>query len=145
MPGYINAPQDTAAVLRDGWLRTGDLGEVDQAGYLTLVGRSKDLIYAERARIYPPDLEEVLGEHPDVASAAVFGISDGDGVESAAAAVVPRPGRAPRDEDLIAWVSARRGARLAPTAVHVVDDLPILASGKVDRHTLRQRYSAAGS
>lgn len=143
MPGYINAPQDTAAVLQDGWLRTGDLGRLDRAGYLTLMGRSKDLIYAERARIYPPDLEEVLTEHVDVAAAAVFGISNSDGVESAAAAVVPRPGRVPRHEDLITWVAERRGARLTPAVIHVVDDLPTLASGKVDRHALRERYTAS--
>ncbi|GAA4798981.1 AMP-binding protein [Actinomycetospora chlora] len=141
MPGYVGAPDDTAAVLRDGWLWTGDLGRLDGAGYLTLVGRTKELIYGERARIHPPDIEEVLAEHPAVASAAVFATRDRDGVEAAAAAVVPRRGRAPSAAELVDWVAARRGSRVAPSVVHLVDDLPTLVGGKVDRRALRERYS----
>lgn len=142
MPGYLNAPQDTAAVLQQGWLRTGDLGRLDAQGYLSLAGRVKDLIYAERARIYPPEVENTLAEHPDVASVAVFGITDSDGVESAAAAVVPRNGRAPGSDELIAWVAEGRGPRLAPSAVYLVDELPTVASGKIDRSALRQQYTS---
>ena len=136
MPGYVNDPQQTAEAFHGDWFRTGDLGAVDGAGYLTLVGRRKELIFAERARIYPVEVENSLLTHPDVAAAGVFAVADADGTESAAAAVVPRPGRSPAPDGLIAWVAGQRGANVAPTEVHVVAELPTTPSGKLDRGAL---------
>jgi fatty-acyl-CoA synthase len=141
MPGYIGAPEETAAVLRDGWFRTGDLGSLDEEGYLTLVGRAKEVIFAERARIYPSEVENCLVAHPDVTAAGVFARADADGVETAAAAVVPRAGRAPAADELIGWVAGRRGPTVAPTEVHIVENLPLTPSGKVDRAALARQAS----
>lgn len=141
LPGYLNDPQQTAEALQDGWLRTGDLGSVDSEGYLTLVGRAKEVIFAEHANIYPSEVENCLVTHPDVAAAGVFARADPDGVESAAAAVVPRDGHTPSPAALIDWVAEHRGAAVAPSAVHLVDDLPVAPSGKIDRPTLRRRLA----
>lgn len=138
MPGYVNNPQQSAEVLHEGWFRTGDLGFLDDAGYLTLAGRIKDVIFAEHARIYPDEIENSLITHPDVAAAGVFAVADPDGVESAAAAIVPRHGRSPAPDALITWVAGQRGVAVAPVEVRLVDDLPTTPSGKVDRNALRR-------
>ncbi|TCK22353.1 class I adenylate-forming enzyme family protein [Pseudonocardia endophytica] len=141
MPGYIGNPEETAAVLRDGWFRTGDLGSLDEHGYLTLVGRAKEVIFAERARIYPSEVENCLVAHPGVTAAGVFARADGDGVETAAAAVVPRAGCAPTADELIGWVAGHRGPTVAPSEVRLVADLPLTPSGKVDRAALARQAS----
>ncbi|MBW0104534.1 class I adenylate-forming enzyme family protein [Pseudonocardia sp. KRD291] len=141
MPGYVGDPQQSAAVLHEGWFRTGDLGHLDDAGYLTLAGRTKDVIFAEPARIYPGDVENALLAHPAVAAAGVFAVADPDGTESAAAAVVPRPGHSPSPDALLAWVAERRGPARAPAEIHLVDDLPTTPSGKIDRAALRRELT----
>lgn len=136
MPGYVNDPQQTAEVLDQGWFRTGDLGVLGPDGYLTLVGRKKDVIFAAPARIHPAEVENSLLAHPDVAAAGVFAVADAAGDEAAAAAVVPHPGRSPSPEALIDWVTGHRGANAAPAEVRLVDDLPTTPSGKIDRSAL---------
>ena len=102
-----------------------------------------EVIFAEHARIYPNEIETCLLSHPDVASATVFAQHDDDGSETAAAAVVARPGRTPAPADLIGWVADRKGENLAPTAVQLVEDLPLTHSAKVDREELRRRFASA--
>lgn len=143
MPGYVNAPRETAAVLRDGRLRTGDLGHLDDAGYLTLVGRGKDVIFAEDANIHPAEVEGCLLAHPDVAGACVFAVTDADGSESAGAAVVARPDRSPTAAELIGWVAGNRGPAVAPSDVYLVADLPATPSGKTDRDAVRRAVTGA--
>lgn len=138
MPGYVDAPAETAAVLRDGWLDTGDVGFLDADGYLTLVGRTKDVILGEHAHVHPLAVENTLLTHPDVGAAAVVALTDADGVETAVAAVVARDGRTPDPAELSAWLADRRGRDRVPALVHVVDVLPTLPSGKVDRAALRE-------
>ena len=141
MTGYLNAPDQTAEAMRDGWFRTGDLGRLDGAGYLTLAGRQKEVIFAEHARIYPAEIDDVLLAHPAVAAAAVFGVRDRDLVETPVAAVVVRTGHTPSSSDLIEWVRRDRGPHHAPSAVHFLDALPTTPSAKVDRTALRERFS----
>lgn len=141
MSGYVNDPQQTAEVLRDGWLRTGDLGKLDNAGYLTLAGRKKEMIIAEDANIYPAEIENVLLAHAAVAEAAVFGATDRDGAESAVAAIVPRPGQRPEPDELKRWVSQHRGPHFVPTTMVVVEKLPLTPVGKIDRATLRTQLA----
>jgi acyl-CoA synthetase (AMP-forming)/AMP-acid ligase II len=143
MPGYVDDPRQTTEALRDGWFRTGDLGFVDDDGYLTLVGRAKEVIFAERERIYPSEVENCLVAHPGVAAAGVYARTDGDGVETAAAAIVPLDGHVPSPAELIGWVAERRGANVAPSEVHLVDDLPVTPSGKIDRIALRESAGRA--
>ena len=142
MSGYLNAPAATAALFCDGWLRTGDLGYLDQDGYLWLVGRGSEVIFAEHARIYPTDVENCLLGHPAVAAAAVFAQHDADRAETAAAAVVPHEGSCPEPAELIAWVTERRGPHLAPHTVYLADDLPLTHSAKVDREAVRVRFAS---
>ena len=77
MPGYYKRPDLTAETIRDGWIHTGDLGYVDEDGFLYLVDRKKDLIISGGVNVYPRDIEEVVARHPAVAEVAVFGVADG--------------------------------------------------------------------
>ena len=138
MAGYHNAPDQTADVLRDGWFDTGDLGRLDDAGYLTLVGRTKDVIFAEGGDVHPTEVEHVLVEHPDVTDAGVFAVPDDDGIERVAAVVVASRGAEPDVGALAAWVTERHGTVLA-AGVHVVDAIQRVPSGKIDRAALAGR------
>lgn len=91
MTGYYQQPEETATVLRDGWFRSGDLGFLDSEGYLSVVGRSADVIIIAGGHVYPSDVENVLLQHPGIQSAAVFGVTAGDNDERVCAAVVPTP------------------------------------------------------
>ncbi|MBW5486842.1 AMP-binding protein [Streptomyces bambusae] len=148
MPGYWKRPDLTAEVLQDGWLRTGDLGYLDEDGYLYVVDRLRDVIIVVGGHVCPSELEELLLTHPAVARVAVFGVRDADAVEHVHAAVVPAPGHQPDQPDRAAvqaavqasvqeFVTARKGRMHAPEEVHLVDDIPLTAAGKPDRNLLR--------
>ncbi|MGZ9031901.1 MAG: AMP-binding protein, partial [Burkholderiaceae bacterium] len=100
MAGYLNNPRATASALANGWLHTGDLGRVDERGYLTLVDRSKDLIISGGSNIYPREVEEVLLLHPAVKEAAVIGVPDAEWGESVVAAIVKKEGHVPDEQEL---------------------------------------------
>ncbi|WKX70196.1 AMP-binding protein [Streptomyces sp. XD-27] len=143
MSGYWKRPELTAQVLRaDGWLRTGDAGYLDEAGYLFLVDRLKEMIIVVGGHVYPTELEDVLLTHPAVAHCAVFGVRRSDESEEVHAAVVPAPGHRLDDEltkDIGAFVTARMGAMYAPAALHAVDSIPLTDVGKPDKKLLRAR------
>lgn len=140
--GYLNAPEETdAAFDPEGWFHTGDLGFLDQAGYLSVVGRAKDVILAEHDRVYPGEVEETLLQHPDVSAAAVFGLADPDGVENVAAAVVPRLGRIPSEKELRDWVADRGREAMAPDTIRLLDQLPTTSSAKVDHSALAELFA----
>ncbi len=142
IPGYWEDPAATAeAIDADGWLATGDVGYVDDEGYLFLVDRRKELIIRGGYNVYPREVEEVLYEHPDVLEAAVVGVPHETLGEEVAALVVPRPGTSPDPEQIRAWTKERLAAYKYPRLVVVVDDLPRGPSGKIlkreiDRDTL---------
>ena len=134
--GYWNAPDLTAETIRDGWLYTGDMGRIDDDGYLTILDRKKDLIIRGGFNVFPRDVEEALVEHPAVATACVVGRADEMHGEEVVAFVTLRR-RASRDE-VVAFGKERLGGYKYPREVHVVDALPLTPVGKVDRKALRE-------
>jgi long-chain acyl-CoA synthetase len=141
-PGYFNRPADTAAALTpDGWLRTGDGGYLDEAGYLFLTDRIKDMIVSGGENVYPVEVEEALAQHAGVAEVAVIGVPDPRWGETVKALVVPRPGARPAAEDLIAFARERLAGYKLPRSVDFVAELPRTPSGKVLKRDLRDRHS----
>ncbi|MFJ7910992.1 AMP-binding protein [Kitasatospora sp. NPDC096204] len=137
MAGYWKRPDLTAAVLRDGWLDTGDIGYFDQDGYLYLSDRIKDLIIVVGGHVYPSEVEDLLLTHPTVARCAVFGVRDDQEAEHVHVAVVPATGQRPRLDELQAFVTERKGRIFAPEVLHVVDEIPLTPVGKPDKKRLR--------
>jgi long-chain acyl-CoA synthetase len=143
MAGYFNRPDETAAALVDGWLRTGDGGYLDDEGYLFLTDRIKDMIVSGGENVYPIEVEEALAQHPDVADVAVIGAPDERWGETVMALVVPRPGTAPTADELVAYARERLAGYKLPRIVRLVDELPRTPSGKVLKRELRERYTGA--
>jgi long-chain acyl-CoA synthetase len=149
MRGYHKQPEATAEVLTDGWLRTGDIGAIDDDGYLTIVDRKKDMLIYKGYNVYPRELEELLFQHPAVANAAVVGKYDVAVGDLPVAFVVLRaPGEtvlAEPDGDadaILAWVNERVTPYKKLRAIHVVEQIPVSAAGKVLRRELRERLKA---
>src|SRR3954463_6957105 len=105
MTGYYRQPDLTASALKDGWLMTGDVGHVDEDGFLYLVDRKKDMIDTGGVKVYPRDIEEVIARHPQVAEAVVFGIPDEKWGETPLAAVRLKAGEQIEPEVLRAWIN----------------------------------------
>jgi long-chain acyl-CoA synthetase len=139
MLGYWKAPETTAETLRGGWLHTGDIGRLDEDGYLWVVDRKKDLIIRGGFNVFPRDVEETLVEHPAVAMAGVVGRPDPLHGEEVVAFVSLRPGSSADGAELVGFARSRLSAYKYPREVHVLDDLPLTPVGKVDRKALRQR------
>lgn len=136
MRGYWNNPESSAAVLRDGWLRTGDIGHLDGDGYLWLVGRRSDMIKTGAHRVHPVDVEEVIAEVPGVAEVAVVGVDD-DVLGQVIKAFVVAPGLPPRSDNMIkAHCRERLASYKIPRDITFVSALPRTASGKVRRAAL---------
>lgn len=141
MMGYLNMPKDTAQVITaDGWLRSGDIGHVDDGGYLFVSDRIKDMIITGGENVYSPEVEQVLAEHPAVAEAAVIGVPDDHWGESVKAIVVLRPGYQVTDREIIGFTRERLAHYKCPRTVDIMDALPRNPSGKVLKRTLRARY-----
>ncbi|MFD2365844.1 class I adenylate-forming enzyme family protein [Pseudoduganella sp. GCM10020061] len=143
MPGYYNKPELTAQALRDGWLMTGDLGYVDEDGFLYLVDRKKDMIDSGGVKVYPHDIEEVVARHPQVAEVVVFGVPDDKWGETPMAAVQLRPGAVIDADALRAWINERVGARYQRVSqVMLVTDFPRSVAGKILKRVLREPFWA---
>lgn len=142
MSGYWNRPDLTAAAVRDGWVRTGDVGFLDSEGYLHLVDREKDLIpLGGGGFVCTVDVENVLAEHPAVRQVAVFGVPSADGAERVRAVCVADPGRV-AVEELRAVVANSLGESHVPGQVSFVERLPLTAAGKPDKKLLRSEHVA---
>jgi cyclohexanecarboxylate-CoA ligase len=138
--GYSDPERTAEVVTDDGWFRTGDIGRIDADGWLTVVGRIKDLIIRGGENIAAAEVEAVLEAHPDVSHAAVVGRSHPRLGEQVCAFVVCRPGRSLDVAGCRAWFEEQGVARFkTPEVLVVVDELPVLAAGKVDRAELRRR------
>ncbi|WP_309031904.1 ANL family adenylate-forming protein, partial [Streptomyces alfalfae] len=137
MQGYWKQPQLTAQVLRDGWVHTGDVGYLDERGYLYVVDRIKEMIVVVGGHVYPAELEELLLRHPAVAQCTVFGDRDDEAVEHVHAAVVAAAGHQPDLAEIRKFVTTRKGRIYAPEALHVLPAIPLTAVGKPDRQRLR--------
>jgi fatty-acyl-CoA synthase len=138
MSGYWNAPQATAAVLSDGWFRTGDVGHFDEEGYLYVDGRSKDMIISGGENIYPAEIENLLIESPDIAEASVIGRPDERWGEIVVAVVVPRPDHTLSSEQVLKLLEGRIARFKHPKEVVVVKALPKTALGKIRKEDVRK-------
>jgi long-chain acyl-CoA synthetase len=137
MRGYHNRPEATSEVLSaDGWLRTGDIGELDDAGNLRIVDRAKDLIIRGGYNVYPSEVEAALYEHPDIVEAAVVGIPHPHYGEEVAAVVVVRPGSPHDGPAITAWSRERLSAYKIPRVVQFVDELPKGSTGKIIKRAI---------
>jgi long-chain acyl-CoA synthetase len=143
MLGYYQHPAETAAVLRDGWLRTGDLARIDADGYCYIVDRKKDMINVGGMKVYPRDVEEVLFQHPAVLDAAAVGVPDPELGEVVYAVVVKKPGATVTAEELIAFVKERLAHYKAPRWVEFRDALPKSGVQKLLRRVLRDELAEA--
>ena len=140
MRGYWGAPEATAEAVRDGWLHTGDIGYLDDDGYLFIVDRKKDLIIRGGFNVYPRDVEDALLEHPGVSAAGVVGRPDErHGEEVVAFVSLNAPGDGISADELVAWARERIGGYKYPREVHIVDSVPLTPVGKLDRKALRSR------
>jgi acyl-CoA synthetase (AMP-forming)/AMP-acid ligase II len=140
MRGYLGRPDDTARVIVDGWLHTGDIGHLDIDGYLTIVGRAKDMIIRGGENIYPREIEDVLTSDPAVLEAAVIGVSDDKWGEVVAAYVQPRPGRTVDPTALRALCARKLAGYKRPTTITVIDAIPKNAVGKTNKAPLRAAH-----
>jgi fatty-acyl-CoA synthase len=142
MLGYWNDPEKTAETFRDGWLRTGDLGILDEEGYLTVVDRIKDMIKTGGENVASREVEETIHEHPAVAEVAVFGVEHPKWIEAVTAAVVARPGHTITKDELLAFCRGRLAGFKTPKYVVVLDELPKNASGKILKRELRDTWAS---
>ena len=142
MVGYLNRPDATAETVKDGWLHTGDVGRLDEEGFLYIVDRKKDMIIRGGENIYPAEVESVLYEHSSVAEAAIVGIPDEIYGESVVAFVVLKAGEEATPQDLIAFVRDQTMPFKAPSRVVFKDELPKSGVGKILRRVLRDEAAA---
>ena len=140
MKGYWNNPEGTAETLSKGWLHTGDLGYMDQNGYLFIMDRSKDMIISGGENIYPREIEEVLIKHPAVREAAVIGVPDPKWGEAVKAVVSLEPGESVSEADLIAFCTENIARYKRPKSIDIIDDLPKSNYGKILKRELRDTY-----
>jgi long-chain acyl-CoA synthetase len=138
MKGYWNKPEETAAVLRNGWLHTGDVGYADEDGYLYITDRKKDLIIRGGENIYPKEIENILHQHPQVLEAGVIGISDPVYGEAIKAFIVLKTEGAATEEDLMNFCREQLPTFKRPRAIQIMDALPKSAMGKILRRELRK-------
>lgn len=136
MSGYLNMPEQTQAVLKDGWFHTGDLGYVDERGFLFIKGRSKDVVITGGFNVYPSDVEEVYAQHEHVAECMVFGVADELWGERVEMAVVPISGAGVQAAELIAFGKQHLGSVRTPKAIHLMDHFPKNELGKVNKRLI---------
>jgi long-chain acyl-CoA synthetase len=139
MQGYRNRPEETAQALRDGWLYTGDIGELDDDGYLYVRDRKKDMVIVGGYNVYPREIEEVLCAHPAVAEAAVVGAPDAYRGEILRAYAVPRAGAPVTAEALIDYCAANLAKYKVPATLELLAALPKTSVSKTDKQALRAR------
>lgn len=141
MAGYWNNREATAAVLRDGWVRTGDMAYMDEEGYFYLVDRRNDMIVTGALNVYPSEVERVLHKHPAVADCAVFGLPDRKWGEAVTAAIVRRPDAKVSAEELIVFCDGKIASFKKPKQVLFVEQIPRTPTGKILRRELRERFA----
>src|SRR6185503_4458491 len=143
--GYWGKPAETAEAIPDGWLRTGDIGRVDEEGYFTIEERKKDLIKASGYSVFPAEVEAIMYRHPAVAEVGVVGVPDDYRGEDIVAFVVPKAdARGKVTEDQIAeWCHSEMAVYKAPRRICFTDALPKTASGKILKRMLREKAREA--
>jgi long-chain acyl-CoA synthetase len=136
MKGYLNRPEATAEVMKDGWFRSGDLARRDEDGFYYIVDRSKDMIIRGGYNVYPREIEEVLMTHPQVSLAAVVGVPHETHGEEVKAFVIRTEGASITEDELVAWGKEQMAAYKYPRIVTFVDALPMTATGKILKREL---------
>jgi long-chain acyl-CoA synthetase len=142
MSGYWNRPDLTAQTIRDGWLYTGDIGVMDEDGYVTIVDRKKDLVIVSGFNVFPSEIDEVLHAHPKVAEGVAVGLPHPTKGEYLKAYVVPKAGQELAPEEVVAHCKAELSAYMVPKEVEIRSELPKSMIGKVLRRTLREEEEA---
>lgn len=141
MEGYYRKPELTKDALKDGWLYTGDLGYLDDDGYLFLTGRKKDLIISGSVNVYPQDIEAILVQHPDIKDAAVFGVPHDKWGETPVAAVLLKPESAIEPHTILDWANDRLDARFQKLShLTILKDFPRNVAGKTLKREIRDSY-----
>ena len=144
MRGYFENPEATAETIdADGWLHTGDVGVMDERGYLKITDRMKDLFIVGGFNAYPAEIENLMLAHPHIAQVAVIGVPDERMGEVGVAFVVAATGTDPDPDEIVAWAREHMANYKAPRAVHIVDALPFNAGGKVMKFELRNQLEAS--
>jgi long-chain acyl-CoA synthetase len=139
MKGYWNRPTETAEALRGGWLHSGDIGRMDDDGYVYIVDRVKDMVNVAGFKVWPAEVEQYLYRMPQVQECAVYGIPDAEKDEQVAVAVVARPGSGLTGQQVIDFCREHIAAYKVPARVDVVDELPKSATGKLLKRVLREQ------
>jgi len=139
MKGYWNQPEETAAILIDGWLYTGDIGRMDEDGYLEIVDRKKDMIIASGFNVYPRDIDEVLYQHPAVKEACTIGVPDEYRGETVKSFVVLKEGAHATEEEIIEFCKERLASYKRPRIIEFLPELPKSMVGKVLRRVLMEQ------
>jgi malonyl-CoA/methylmalonyl-CoA synthetase len=140
--GYWGMPEKTREELTaDGYFRTGDIGKFDAAGYLSIVGRSKDLVITGGYNVYPKEIESLIDQMPEVLESAVVGVPHPDFGEAVTAVVVTKPGATIAADEIIDRLKREIANYKVPKRVHFIDDLPRNAMGKVQKNILRDRLT----
>ena len=137
MKGYYKRPEATAKAVRDGWLYTGDIGQIDEDGYLFITDRVKDMIIRGGFNVYPREIEEVMMAHPNISLAAVIGIHDVSHGEEVKAFVILNAGTEETAAEIVAWCKENMAAYKYPRIVEIRDSLPMTATGKILKRELR--------
>ena len=140
MSGYWNRPDATEQTLRGGWLHSGDMGRMDEDGYIYIVDRKNDLIISGGENVYPAEVENFISAHPEVMEVAVVGVPDERWVEAVKAIVALRPGSALAEADIIEFCRGKLGGFKIPKSVDFVDALPRTPTGKVKKNVLREPF-----
>jgi len=142
--GYYNNPEANAKAFRDGWFRTGDLGHVDEEGYLYITGRASDMYISGGSNVYPREIEEKILTHPAIAEVAVLGVPDRTWGEVGVAACVRRPGTDVGENEFLTWLDGKVSRYKLPKRVFFWDALPRSAYGKITKKDIRAELETRG-
>jgi acyl-CoA synthetase (AMP-forming)/AMP-acid ligase II len=140
MKGYWRNPEATKETIRNGWLHTGDMGYLDESGYLFIMDRSKDMLISGGENIYPREIEEVIIKHPSVREVAVIGIPDPKWGEAVKAVVSLVEGKSVTEDELISYCKDKLASFKKPKSVDFVEELPKNNFGKILKRELRDKY-----
>jgi acyl-CoA synthetase (AMP-forming)/AMP-acid ligase II len=140
MQGYWNQPQETAAVLRNGWLLTGDIGHRDTDGYFYITDRKKDMLLVNGINVYPREIEEVLYTYPGIKEVAVIGVPDARKGEQPVAFIAGNDGAQLDPATILAWVRERLADYKTPKRIIQLPQLPRNATGKILKTALREQH-----